>query len=219
MVDGRSVVRQAESFRNLTLRLDARTNAFAVVNAGSRLVQLDRVGLAALPAPPFRPDPTGTVGDQPGGPVPASGSIFSVTVDPDGTGTLNATITPLTFHYTGTISFAALGPLLEAAIRGAANDPAATDLVPAAARRRDGPVCRRPVPRPARPFRRSLRSRRQDHLWWSGRTRAGALRRGASSRTRSCCSRPSRGRTAGPSVARSFAVRSWPRTGSTRSRT
>ena len=53
--NGRSTVLRNESFRNLTMEEAAPNFALAVVNAGSRLVQLDRIGIAtALPtAAPF----------------------------------------------------------------------------------------------------------------------------------------------------------------------
>ena len=61
--DGRTFVRQTETFRNLTVRPGARNNAIAVINEGSKLVQLERTGAAAIPLPPARPAVTGTVSD------------------------------------------------------------------------------------------------------------------------------------------------------------
>ncbi|HEX9892327.1 MAG TPA: phage tail sheath C-terminal domain-containing protein [Gemmatimonadales bacterium] len=130
--NGRMTVLRSETYRNLTMRAGARTNALDVVNAGSRLIQLDRTGLlpAAVPTPPFRPDPTGTVGIAPPGGVPASGSNFSITVDPDGIGAAAAVAIPAaTLVHTGVTSFSDLRPSLEAAIREAANAPAATDAI------------------------------------------------------------------------------------------
>jgi len=117
--DGRTVVRQAESFRNLTMRDPARTNAFDVVNAGSRLVQLDRVGLPLLPVGTFRPDATGTLGAVLSG-TPTPGSLsLTVTADPDGSSGGGAAVTvAFTFsHSAGT--FAELRPKLESEIRSA----------------------------------------------------------------------------------------------------
>jgi hypothetical protein len=135
--NGLMVVVQSETYRNLTLRAGARTNALEVVNAGSRLVQLDRQGLLPLdqniPDPPFRPDGTGTLGSAQAGPLPANGSTFSITVDPDGTGTSPVTISNVALNYPtlpdAIDTFAELRPFLEAAIRSAANDPAATPAV------------------------------------------------------------------------------------------
>ena len=133
--DGRTFVRGAESFRNLTLREGVRNSALEVVNEGSKLVQLDRIGLAApLPDPPFRPSPTGTLGDDlpalpaptmPPTPVVADGAAteFDVTVDPDGTGTDNFTRT-VRLDYGGEApdTYAAFRPFLEAALRAAEPD-------------------------------------------------------------------------------------------------
>jgi phage tail sheath protein FI len=115
--DGRMAVRQTESYRNLTLRAPARTNAFEVVNAGSRLVQLDRLGLAPLPLPPFRPDATGTLGAVLSGAPPAGPLNVTVTVDPDGPGAAPAV--SIARSFASAASFAALRPLLEEAIRSA----------------------------------------------------------------------------------------------------
>jgi phage tail sheath protein FI len=131
--DGRTEVLQTESYRNLTLRAGARTNAIDTVNAASRLVQLDRVGLvpATVPTPPFRPDPTGTIGIAPPGAVPAPAAAFSITVDPDGPGAIVAvTIPSVTLQHTAAVTtFSDLRPFVEAAIRSGANDAAATPAV------------------------------------------------------------------------------------------
>src|SRR3546814_11613738 len=60
-------------------------NAVEVVNQGSRLVQLDRAGLTALPSPfvaTFKPAATGTLGGALPSPVavPADDAAFNVTV-------------------------------------------------------------------------------------------------------------------------------------------
>jgi hypothetical protein len=65
--NGRRVVRNTETFRNLTMDPGAFNYAIEVVNAGSRLVQLNRDGMPAItpPVPPAtwpRPAATGTVG-------------------------------------------------------------------------------------------------------------------------------------------------------------
>jgi phage tail sheath protein FI len=126
--DGRTFLRESESHRNLTMRPGARNNALEVVNAASRLVQLDRGGLAALPSPfasTFRPDTTGTVGDViTAFAVPPEGTNFSVVVDPDGSGPAAATTVAATFRYGGVVvtDAASFRPFLEAAIRAAAPD-------------------------------------------------------------------------------------------------
>lgn len=131
---GRMVVRQTETYRNLTMRPGATNNAIDVVNAGSRLVQLDREGLADLPEPfedDFRPDPTGTYGDDPadppggGNPVLADGTLFTITVNPGGGAADNADLTTA-IAYGGAVpeTYSAFRPFLEAAIRAAnPNDP------------------------------------------------------------------------------------------------
>jgi phage tail sheath protein FI len=122
--DGRTFVRQSETFRNLTLRVGARSNAVDVVNEGSKLVQLDRTGLTALPAPPappFRPDTTGTLSDTLPGAVPAIAdlSVLTMVLNPGG-GPLPAL--PATIRYNGApipTTYPDLRPFLEAAIRAA----------------------------------------------------------------------------------------------------
>lgn len=131
--NGVMVVLQSETHRNLTLRPGARTNALEVVNAASRLVQLDRQGLspASVPTPPFRPNPTGTLGGAPPGPFPSSGTTFAINVDPDGTGGVAAVnIASVTLSFPSAVNtHAALRPHLEAAVRSAAGDAAATAAV------------------------------------------------------------------------------------------
>ena len=56
---GGGVVRHTEAFQNLTMRPGTLNYAIEVVNAGSRLIQLDRDGLVAIPVPfpiTFRPE-------------------------------------------------------------------------------------------------------------------------------------------------------------------
>ena len=79
----RTIVVQSETFQNLTMEPDTPNNALEVVNQGSRLVQLDRDGMAAIPAPfvaTFRPAATGTMsGDLPAA-VPAVANIDTLEV-------------------------------------------------------------------------------------------------------------------------------------------
>ena len=128
---GRTVVRQTETYRNLTMQPGAPNNAIDVVNAGSKLVQLDRDGLADVPEPfvdTFRPDATGTYGDDPadppggGAPVVADGSTLTITVNPGDGASDNDDVTA-TITYGGAVpeTYAAFRPFLEAAIR--ASDP------------------------------------------------------------------------------------------------
>ncbi len=132
--DGRTFVRQTETFRNLTLRPNVRNNAQAVINEGSKLVQVDRVGLTALPvppAPPFRPDATGTLSDTLTLPpvVPVNGSQLDITLDPDGpAGPLPVVVRTLVLNYGGPAPVGAdysfVRQFLEAAIRAAdPNEP------------------------------------------------------------------------------------------------
>jgi hypothetical protein len=115
--NGRRSVLRTETFRNLTLRPGAPNNAIEVVNAGSNLIQLDRDGLPALPSPwptaaPFpRPAATGTLGAVITS-VPASPINFTIDAG-GGARTFNVT-------YTGTPDIAALRPMIETALRGAA---------------------------------------------------------------------------------------------------
>ncbi|MFN4090035.1 MAG: phage tail sheath family protein [Alphaproteobacteria bacterium] len=129
-VDGdRTSVVQTETFRNLTMRPDTPNNAVEVVNQGSRLVQLDRAGLTAMPAPfvpTFRPAATGTLGGALPTPVsiPADDAAFNVTVT--GVPTVNGTL-----QYGGPVptSYSGLRPFLEQAIRRAAADATVPDAL------------------------------------------------------------------------------------------
>jgi len=115
--NGRRSVVRTETYRNLTMQPGVSNNAIDVVNEASRLVQLDRDGMAALPAvAPFpRPAATGTVGGNVGA-IPAS--PIDLTVNAGG-GARAFAVT-----YTGTPDYAALRPILEQALRNAI-DPAA----------------------------------------------------------------------------------------------
>jgi phage tail sheath protein FI len=130
--DGRTFVRQTETYRNLTLRPGVRTHAIETVNAASRLVQLDRTGLAPadpLALPPFRPDPTGTVGVALPGAIPASPLALDLTLDADGPGgVVSIAINGLTVPHTAAPGdpLAVLRPFLESALRAAANNAAVT---------------------------------------------------------------------------------------------
>ncbi len=126
---GRTVIRQSEVFRNLTMRPGVANNAIEVVNETSRLVQLDRDGLAdAIPDPfdtKFRPDATGTLSGAltlPAAiPADGSGTKFQAQVSPGGgAATFNA---PVQLDYGGTTvaDYASLRPFLEAAIRSGAS--------------------------------------------------------------------------------------------------
>ncbi len=119
--NGRMVVRRTETYRNLTLEAGAPGNAVEVVNAGSKLAQLEAVGAAN------RPDATGTLGDDlpdpPGGgaPVVPDGSRIEVTVNPGGgAADLPALIATLDYGAAAPPeTHAAFRPFLEAAIRAA----------------------------------------------------------------------------------------------------
>lgn len=115
--NGRRIIRNTETFRNLTMDSGAANYAIEVVNAGSRLVQLNRDALAAIPVPvpPAiwpRPAATGTIGAGITAAPPAS--PIDLTINAGG-GARTVTVT-----YTGTMTHPALRPLLEAAIRAAA---------------------------------------------------------------------------------------------------
>jgi Bacteriophage tail sheath protein len=106
--NGRRSVLRTETFRNLTMEHGAPNNVIAVVNAGSRMVQLDLEAVTVAPFP--RPAATGTLGSPVVGVPP---SPFDLTVDA-GAGARTFTVT-----YAGTLDIAALRPLIETALRGA----------------------------------------------------------------------------------------------------
>ena len=123
--DGRTLTVQTERFPNLTMRPDARNLATEVVNEGSKLVQLDRNGMAELSRPPERPQSTGTQGALLAAPFPIpDGSGLVIDVDPDGPlGPLAVISQAANIDYQGApapTTAAAFRPFLEAAIRAAA---------------------------------------------------------------------------------------------------
>jgi phage tail sheath protein FI len=126
--DGRTFVRQTETHRNLTMRPGVRNNAIEVVNETSKLVQLDRTALPAIPSPfpaTFRPDATATLGGPLPSPatIPGQGATFDVAVDPDGPAGAAAAVTrTATVNYGGDpvpTDYATLRPYIENAIRAA----------------------------------------------------------------------------------------------------
>jgi phage tail sheath protein FI len=116
-IDGdRTTVLQTETYRNLTLLPNAPNNAVEVINDGSRLIQLS--GAAASGLPTSNGTLSGALTLPPT--IPGSGTAFNVNV---GTGNIACSLT-----YTGTIStYAQLRPVLESAIRAAANDASVPD--------------------------------------------------------------------------------------------
>jgi uncharacterized protein len=112
---GRLTTLRTEIYRNLTIREGVTNNALWVVNEGSKIVQLDRAGLGAVPADPsgFRPAATGTLG----GPIartlaaPATGASVKVK---GGGGDKVAKV-----DYAGSVDLAGYVALLEAAIQAA----------------------------------------------------------------------------------------------------
>jgi phage tail sheath protein FI len=80
----RTTVLQTETFRNLTMTPNTANNALEVVNQGSRLIQLNRDGLAALPVPPaamIKPVASGTMsGDLPAAFPAAIANIDDISV-------------------------------------------------------------------------------------------------------------------------------------------
>jgi len=126
--DGRLVVLATESFRNLTLRAGARNEAMQVVNEASKLVQLNRDGLAALADPPPRPDAAGTQGAALAAvpAIPADGSTFGVSLAPGGGAPVVAgLLATLDYGGAAVTSYAQLRPFIEAALRALAPSLAA----------------------------------------------------------------------------------------------
>jgi hypothetical protein len=110
--NGRTFVVATETFTNLTFRAGAPTNALAVVNEGSRLVQVELVAAA-----PVRPDASGTLGGA-AAVIPTDGDKIDITI--------GATTATAVLDYGGSTpaSIDRVRPFLEAAIRASApNDP------------------------------------------------------------------------------------------------
>ena len=118
---GRNQVRQTETFGNLTLHPGARNNAVEVVNAGSRLVQLDRQGLDPDPGDfaDFRPSTTGTLGAELQFPVVPDGSTLDLSLDPGGGGAVSAHTATLDYGGDVPEDYEAFLTHLEAAIQTA----------------------------------------------------------------------------------------------------
>ena len=119
---GRTVTLRTESYRNLSLRPGVANNALAAVNERSKIVQLDREGLAALPDPfeaTFRPAATGTSGSPLAAipDIPADGATFNVDA---GAGDRLCT---LSYGGTAPADYAGLRSFLEGAIRAAGSSP------------------------------------------------------------------------------------------------
>src|SRR6266508_3612485 len=118
---GQQVTLRRETFRNLTFRPGAVNNALEVVNAGSKLVQLELLGTLATPFAAILPAATGTVGTAlPTSPsIPTDGSAFNVKVN--GGSNISCTL-----NYGGTTpaDYPTLRSYVEAAIRAeAGTDP------------------------------------------------------------------------------------------------
>ncbi|WP_454751950.1 phage tail sheath family protein [Cupriavidus necator] len=128
---------RSETFRNLTMDSASPNFALAVVNAGSRIVQLDRrvldgsADMADLPDPLTRPAATGTLGNElaAGAPdIPDDGDTFTVTVNGDVSPAVVRVSHTATLDYGGATptTYQAVRPFVEAAIRATALLPAVT---------------------------------------------------------------------------------------------
>ena len=121
----RTTVLQTETFRNLTMTPNTANNALEVVNQGSRLIQLNRDGLAALPVPPaamIKPAASGTMsGDLPAA-VPAIADIDDLSVI---LSAAQSTPTPIALAIPATVDdgFPQWAAALETAIQAAGADP------------------------------------------------------------------------------------------------
>jgi len=132
--DGRTVVRQTETFRNLTMRPNVANNAIEVVNEGSRLVQLDRSGLAPASVPDpfvtsFRPDATGTLGGTVPTPatLPSDNDELAIALNPGGGAPVVNLTTRIRYGGASPADYAAVRSYVEAAIRAAdVNQPLLT---------------------------------------------------------------------------------------------
>lgn len=124
----RTITVQTETFRNLTMEPDTPNNALEVVNQGSRLVQLDRVGLtpAGIPdpfEPDFRPTANGTISGQPVTPLPTAIAAMAVTLTTAGPATAIGPIA-LTLGAVVPTTHREWAQELERALHDAAVDPA-----------------------------------------------------------------------------------------------
>jgi phage tail sheath protein FI len=117
---GQQVTVRTETYRNVTFRPGAVNNVLEVVNAGSKLVQLELLGTLATPFTAVLPAATGTVGDAlPASPtIPADGDSFNVSVN-------GGSDIVCTFNYGGTTP--ADYPTLRAYVEGAIRAQAGTD--------------------------------------------------------------------------------------------
>jgi phage tail sheath protein FI len=122
---------RSETFRNLTMDPASPNHALAVVNTGSRIVQLDRSVLngsalmAALPSPLTQPAVTGSLGNALAMPVipaaiPADGTTFTVTVDDAINPTWPARTATLNYGGPAPTTYQTLRPFIETAIRATA---------------------------------------------------------------------------------------------------
>jgi phage tail sheath protein FI len=125
--NGKRIVRNTETFRNLTMNPDAVNYAIEVVNAGSRLVQLKELRRPPItppvsPATWPRPAVTGSLGGTlPDPPViPADGTTINVTVN-DGTTTFPTRAATLAYGGSAPTTYQALRPFIEGAIRAIAS--------------------------------------------------------------------------------------------------
>jgi phage tail sheath protein FI len=128
ILGGRQSTVRSEVYRNLTFRPGAANNALQVVNEGSKLVQLDRDGMTALPDPftPVLPQESGTVGaDLPMPPtIPAPSSDLKVSVS-------GGQDIGVALDYGGTLpaDYQSLVPFMEASIRAkATSNPVLADV-------------------------------------------------------------------------------------------
>ncbi|MBU3079005.1 phage tail sheath C-terminal domain-containing protein [Sphingomonas quercus] len=125
-VDGnRTTVVATETFNNLTMEPNTPNNAIEVVNQGSRLVQLDRVGLAALGTPAPRPAPSGTISNASlAAAIPAAISALKVAITlASGSSAAIALDYPGSPLLTAPASFAGWAQALQTALRQAGADP------------------------------------------------------------------------------------------------
>ncbi len=123
-VDGdRTSIVQSETYPNLVAIPGAVNDALTVVNAGSRLIQLDRNTVTA--GTTARPDPNGTLGDALVGflsaGLPANGANLKIVLNGPVIGTITVDRT-IDFGTATVTSYSTLRPFLEATIRKAAGD-------------------------------------------------------------------------------------------------